>query len=341
MTSAGLEDAAIKASDAVTLSSEALGRAHSGDAEQEGDAQLERGGLASERLDRAAADEGGDAEVNERLNQAVEARRAATQTAVSRANAGRAESTDRVRAATSAVSQRVVAQETSEEQVALGQDPQSDADLAEEAAADAFAEAQAVRDGGTSTEGARLDINAPKVQTAAQLFAVSAPPPAVDPTMPEGVGTSAAMDSLMEEIMVAQRGPAGGDRIGDSDAIIRVSEGVAGALQVKVKRQGDDLTLRVRAEDLAMRNVMAESLPELKHELQKANLVDGQIEVQEDGIEDQMQSEYTWDESQFTQEDAEAEGSEEGENSRESARVAKESKTPTTRRHDGELHVVA
>ena len=66
--------------------------------------------------------------------------------------------------------------------------------------------------------------------------------------------------------MVAQRGAAGGDRIGDSDAIIRVSDGAAGALQVKVKREGDDLTLRVRAEDLAMRRVMAESLPELKHE---------------------------------------------------------------------------
>ena len=168
------------------------------------------------------------------------------------------------------------------------------------------------------------------------------PAPSVDSFIPEVVGSTSVTETLMEEIMVAQRGAAGGDRVGDADTVIRISEGAAGALHVKVKRQGDDLSLRVRAEDLAMRHVMAESLPDLKQELQKANLVEGEIEVREDGIDDEMQSQYTWDENQSTRRDAQRDSRHGGEVVYDVAPAGNQSSDPTTaRRHDGELHVVA
>jgi flagellar hook-length control protein FliK len=158
----------------------------------------------------------------------------------------------------------------------------------------------------------------------------------------ESVGSATVTETLMEEILVAQRGPAGGDRIGDADTVIRISEGAAGALQVKVRRDGDDLSLRVRAEDLAMRHVMAESLPELKHELQKANLVEGDIEVREDGIEDQMQSDFEWDDNQSARRDPQRESGHEVETAYDAPIVGnQQSNTTTARRHDGELYVVA
>ena len=73
-----------------------------------------------------------------------------------------------------------------------------------------------------------------------------------------------------------------------------------------------------------------------------ANLVEGEIEIREDGIEDQMQDDYSWD-------GAEAQGrQDQDENAYESERASAErggdsrrSDASTTRQHDGELHVVA
>jgi len=223
--------------------------------------------------------------------------------------------------------------------LALGQQSQGDDDLVDEAAADAFDEAQAIRDGAGASDTRSFTDRETPTQMVAQLSPASAPTPTSDSPTVGTLGDATVTETLMEEVIRAQRGAAGGDRVGDSDAVIRVSEGAAGALEVKVKREGNDLSLRVRAEDLALRHVMVDSLPELKQELQKANLVEGQIEVQEDGIEDQMQSDYTWDDQHSANSD---DGEFEDRLATQSAGEAASQETSGgAPRHDGQLHVVA
>ena len=342
LATAGLNDAALDGESDATFSEQALGLARQLDGEEASDSRLERGSAPDERLTEAVTDDLSRAS-EEQEGEADEALRRLDLAREASRSRGRAEaSTERASAATTAVGQRVVAKETSATNVTMGQASEGEDDLLEEAATEAFDKAQAVRDQGSIADQPSLERMGSRLPSGIQVFTGPAVAPTVDSITPEAVGQSTVTDTLMEEIMVAQRGAAGGDRVGDSDAVIRISDGAAGALQVKVKRQGEDLSLRVRAEDLAMRHVMAESLPELKSELQKAGLVEGEIEVREDGIEDEMQSEYTWDENQSARRDAQTDSGHEGEVAYDATQAGTQSSdTTTARRHDGELHVVA
>lgn len=71
---------------------------------------------------------------------------------------------------------------------------------------------------------------------------------------------------------------------GGDDAVIRLNDGEAGPLEVRVRRDGQDLSVRVRAEDLGLRQQMLESLPEIRRELAKASLVEGRIDVSEQDV---------------------------------------------------------
>lgn len=342
LATAGLDETSLEDQSAATFSDKALGMARDLDGEQAADPRLERSSAPDERLAESASDEltGESADREAELDEAMRRLELARQASSTRSNAR--VSTERAESATTAVGQRVVAEETSAANVTMGQDAEGEDDLIEEAASAAFDKAQALRDGGSKAEQPTLNRMASSLPSGVQVLANPTTTPTAEALVPEAVGNTSVTETLMEEIMVAQRGAAGGDRVGDADTVIRISEGAAGALQVKVKREGDDLSLRVRAEDLAMRHVMAESLPELKHELQKANLVEGEIEVREDGIEDQMQSEYTWDENQSTRRDSQQESGHEGDAVYgATSKAAQPSDTTKARRHDGELHVVA
>jgi hypothetical protein len=342
MVTAAQDDVALTGQSAARLSEEALSLAQEDNGDPASDMQLERGPAPEERLSQSARDDlakgsaGEDPEGEEAMRRLDLAR----QTAKSRADTR--VSTERLATATTGVGQRIVAEETSEVNVAIGANAESEDEQLEVAADEAFDKAQGVREQAATPEQPGVNRLTAGVHAGNQV--VSGPPPmgSVGTVVSESVGSATVTETLMEEILVAQRGPAGGDRIGDADTVIRISEGAAGALQVKVRRDGDDLSLRVRAEDLAMRHVMAESLPELKHELQKANLVEGDIEVREDGIEDQMQSDFEWDDNQSARRDPQRESGHEVETAYDAPIVGnQQSNTTTARRHDGELYVVA
>jgi flagellar hook-length control protein FliK len=247
-------------------------------------------------------------------------------------------STQTARAATSALEQRVVTDQAAAANVALGQQDPGDEDLIDEAASAAFDEAQAIRDGDGSTKP--VDVAGKTIVTPSVAEIVSAPAPVAAPAASamDALGEPTASDSMMEEFMMAQRAAAGGDRVGDSDAVIRLAQSAAGALEVKVKREGKDLSLRVRADDMALRQVMLDTLPELKQELQKANLVQGHIEVAEEGIDDQMQSDHTWNDEHSTRGDNRGESMDDPKRAPASTET---SKATGPARHDGQLHVVA
>ena len=339
---AGASDAATEGLGRPFFTEEAMSLARGlkdGDAPE---AQSERGSSTLARLSEAAQEALGRAQSEQEGESEDAVQRLDAARLGSRRQANEVRANERREVATTAVGRRLVVEQSSQESVKIGQASEGDALMVEEAADEAFNKAQALRDQGSTSEQPSAARLVDRLPSGLQVMSAPTPPPTADVLVPESMGSSSVTETLMEEIMVAQRGAAGGDRVGDSDAIIRVSEGTAGALQVKVKREGDDLTLRVRAEDLAMRQVMAESFPELKTELQRANLVEGEIEIREDGIEDQMQDDYSWD-------GAEAQGrQDQDENAYESERASAErggdsrrSDASTTRQHDGELHVVA
>ncbi|MDP6945583.1 MAG: hypothetical protein QF464_15650, partial [Myxococcota bacterium] len=325
--------------DALSVSADALARAQEQGASTESSVGMDRAGLVQEELAQAARDGAEERLLREMVGRAEAARQLGAEgDERPTTSAEQRPSVDSARVATPSA-ERAAAEQTSEASVTMGQQGLEDDDLIEEAANDAFDQAQAAREGGEASQPS--DGRVTVAQTAAQIVAAMTPTTSADPVATEAIGATTTSSTIMEEVLMAQRGAAGGDRVGDADAIIRIPDSAAGALQVKVKRQGDDLSLRVRAEDLAMRNVMAESLPELKHELQKANLVDGQIEIQEDGVEDQMQSEFAWDGDHSDGQNAQGDVQQDAAPSQTSTATTSTSTPTRGADHDGQLHVVA
>jgi len=324
--------------DAVAKSQEALSRAQGPESKEEAGPRLARGEMAGDSSADASADGSEERMLRQVLHRGEATRRAEGEGDQAERSVRQQMSAKMARASATPVDQRATADQAAAANVSLGQAGQGDDDLLGEAEADAFDSAQAARGGDGTTRS--LDVQGPTtvVQTAAQLFSAAQPLSAPDPAALGPLGQPAAADTLMEDIIQAQRSAPGGDRVGDSDAVIRVAQSAAGALEVKVKREGNDLSLRVRAEDLAMRQVMVDALPELKHELHKANVVEGQIEVAEDGIDDQMQSDHAWDGEGSSSNNQQGDSINEANPTQQSA--AKSAATSSSR-HDGQLHVVA
>ena len=58
----------------------------------------------------------------------------------------------------------------------------------------------------------------------------------------------------------------------------------AGELEVRVSTNGQDLIVRVHAQDVTLRDRMLETLPELQQALAEEGLVEGRVDVGEQGL---------------------------------------------------------
>ena len=67
------------------------------------------------------------------------------------------------------------------------------------------------------------------------------------------------------------------------DTVLRLRETDAGQLEVRIRSNGDNLMVLVKAEEQALRQKMVEGLPELRRALDKAELVAGRVDVAEYG----------------------------------------------------------
>jgi hypothetical protein len=105
-------------------------------------------------------------------------------------------------------------------------------------------------------------------------------------TAPQTVGatttasTKANMQARFEDLLA---------QVKDSDSgesVLRIQDTEAGELEVRVTTNGQDLSVRVHALDATLRDRMLETLPELKEALLAEGLVEGQVDVGEQGLSD-------------------------------------------------------
>ncbi len=135
------------------------------------------------------------------------------------------------------------------------------------------------------------------------------------------------------------------------DTVLRLNETEAGQLEVRIRSNGDDLVVLVKAEEQALRQKMIDGLPELRKALDRAELVAGRVDVAEFGA---FENEARGDgDSQNFFEDAfednlEQQASDDGEPQRNSAGESTPETTSSSRAtpsgsqrtEDGRLHVI-
>jgi len=68
---------------------------------------------------------------------------------------------------------------------------------------------------------------------------------------------------------------------GGDDAVIRLSDTEAGKLEVRLRRDGENLSLRLKADDPSGRQQMLDGMSDLRRELVKSDLVEGRVDVAE------------------------------------------------------------
>ena len=158
------------------------------------------------------------------------------------------------------------------------------------------------------------------------------------------LGGDGAADAAMEELLQVRHANQMQIKASATDATIRVPTADAGSLEVKLRRAGEDLQVKMKAEDAATRRVMLEAFPELRQEFNRANIVEGKVDVQEDMSGDLLASE-----DEFSQTDGFDDPGHEARDGRMDAQVGTDDKpesqdgTDAERapRHDGQLHLVA
>jgi hypothetical protein len=118
------------------------------------------------------------------------------------------------------------------------------------------------------------------------------------------------------------------------DSVLRIQDTEAGELEVRVTTNGQDLSVRVHALDATLRDRMLETLPELKEALLAEGLVEGQVDVGEQGLSDSNSS-------QGGSGHPNEEGSNAPSNTTRVAPQTEHSNTPDNRVDNGRFHVVA
>jgi len=74
------------------------------------------------------------------------------------------------------------------------------------------------------------------------------------------------------------------------DAVLRLQDTEAGSLEVRVRVDGKDLFVALRAEDAAMREQMLQDIKEVQRQLAEEGLVEGNVHVGEFGTSDGQNS---------------------------------------------------
>ena len=87
-------------------------------------------------------------------------------------------------------------------------------------------------------------------------------------------GTQARFEELLAQVKETNSG----------EAVLRVQDTEAGELEVRVSTNGQDLIVRVHAQDVTLRERMLETLPELEQALAAEGLVDGRVDVGEQNL---------------------------------------------------------
>ena len=158
------------------------------------------------------------------------------------------------------------------------------------------------------------------------------------------IGGDVAADATMEEFLQVRHANQLQVKASASDATIRVPTAEAGNLEVKLRRTGEDLQVKLKAEDAATRRVMMEAFPELRQEFNRANIVEGKVDVQED-----MSSDLLANDDEYTEADGFRESDSDSGDERTGGHTSTDSKAEVkgnasehnARRHDGQLHLVA
>ncbi len=121
-------------------------------------------------------------------------------------------------------------------------------------------------------------------------------PAAAAAGVPTQVVTAASAGAAAQEVLDAAAPTGQGATVvldegpGGDDAVIRVTDAEVGPLEVRVRRDGQDLSVRVRAEDLGLRQQMLDTLPEIRRELAKAQLVGGRVDVREQTLRAEVEA---------------------------------------------------
>lgn len=158
------------------------------------------------------------------------------------------------------------------------------------------------------------------------------------------LGGDGAADAAMEELIQVRHANQMQIKASATDATIRVPTADAGSLEVKLRRAGEDLQVKMKAEDAATRRVMLEAFPELRQEFNRANIVEGKVDVQEDMSGDLLASD-----DEFSETDGFDDPGHEAHDERMDAQLGADGKpeseggkdAPRAPRHDGQLHLVA
>ncbi len=136
------------------------------------------------------------------------------------------------------------------------------------------------------------------------------------------------------------------------DTVLRLNETEAGKLEVRIRANGDDLMVLVKAEEQALRQKMLDGLPDVRKALDRAELVAGRVDVAEYGaFENETRGESDQQglfDSAF-EDSLDQQSSEDGEPRQDSANPSNSdstsperaaASTPSSRTEDGRLHVI-
>ena len=81
------------------------------------------------------------------------------------------------------------------------------------------------------------------------------------------------------------------NKVDQGQAVVRLVDAELGPVEANIILTGNDLTVRLRAEDSVSRQGLAELLSEIKKEIKAANLVSGDVDVEEEhGSQDDDQT---------------------------------------------------
>ncbi|MEC9072852.1 MAG: flagellar hook-length control protein FliK, partial [Myxococcota bacterium] len=129
----------------------------------------------------------------------------------------------------------------------------------------------------------------------------------------------------------------------ETQTVLKLNNGNAGKIEVRLRMDGRDLTVQMKADDVEGRQKMLEALPELRRELAKAQLVAGRVDITEFG---HAEFDLNGEGQSFDQEDAEDTGAEMSGDQKGSSPGRSGGSVDTTvtsgtqSRDDGRLHVV-
>lgn len=189
--------------------------------------------------------------------------------------------------------------------------------------------------------------SSPTVSTQAPVMATQAVTAISAPASANAMNPSSTM-GLDPEVSEALRNV----RIEDpGDTVLRLNETDAGKLEVRIRANGDDLMVLVKAEEQALRQKMVDGLPELRKALDRAELVAGRVDVAEFGAfenetrgdgDDQSFLENAFEDSldQQTSDDGEPKAGSAGESTPEATSSNGATATGSQRTEDGRLHVI-